>query len=140
MLKTLNKKNIWTFMLMLIMGVMLIGLFSPTVAVASDDGGLFDDFDVNIDSEGEMKVDSQSDDDGAWTTLLTKYKGFIVGISAVGAITMVILFVMQFLKLGASAGNPNARSQALVGVLWTGIAAAGLGAVSLITGIFYNAI
>lgn len=78
--------------------------------------------------------------ESAWTTLLTKYRGVIVGVSGVAAITMVVIFVVNFLKLGASATNPQARSQALAGLMWSGIAAAGLGAVSLIVGIFYNAI
>lgn len=76
----------------------------------------------------------------AWEDFILKYKNFITGIAGIGAVTMVVLFIVQFLKLGASAGNPQARSQALVGVLWTGIAAAGLGAVTLIVGFFYNAI
>lgn len=76
----------------------------------------------------------------AWSSLFTKYRKFIVGISGIGAISMIAFFVMQFMKLGASAGNPQARSQALAGVLWTGLAAAGLGAVTIIVGFFYNSI
>ena len=53
---------------------------------------------------------------------------------------MVVFFIINFMKLGSSAGNPQARSQALTGVLWTGLAAAGLGAVSIIAGFFYNAL
>jgi hypothetical protein len=77
---------------------------------------------------------------GAWEAFIGKYRNFITGIAGIGAVTMVVLFIVQFMKLGASAGNPQARSQALVGVLWTGIAAAGLGAVTLIVGFFYNAV
>lgn len=76
----------------------------------------------------------------AWNTIISKYRNFIVGVSGIAAVTMVVVFIIQFLKLGASAGNPNARSAALVGVLWSGIAAAGLGAVSLIVGLFYRSI
>lgn len=82
----------------------------------------------------------QADQENAWNNLFKRYKNFIVGISGIGAITMVVLFIIQFMKLGASAGNPNARSAALSGVLWTGIAAAGLGAASILVGFFYNAI
>ena len=76
----------------------------------------------------------------AWNNLFARYKAFIVGISGIGAITMIVLFIVNFMKLGASAGNPQARSQALSGVLWTGLAAAGLGAATIIVGFFYNAI
>lgn len=145
----ISKKAV--FMILLIVFTMaLMSVFSPIAvyAVEGEGGGnkstksLFSDFNINVSSEdGETKMTVESDANGnAWQTLLDKYKGFITGIAAVGAVTMVVLFIIQFLKLGASAGNPSARSQALVGVLWTGIAAAGLGAVAIITGIFYNAI
>jgi len=75
----------------------------------------------------------------AWNDFLEKYKNFIVGIAGVGAVTMVALFIRQFVKLGSSADNPVEREQALQGVLWTGIAAAGLGAVAVVTGFFYHA-
>jgi hypothetical protein len=96
-----------------------------------------------ITAGGELVIsggnfNAQQNAGGVWTTVLEKYRGFIVGVSGIGAITMVVLFIMQFLKLGASAGNPQARSQALSGVLWTGIAAAGLGSVSLVVGLFYH--
>lgn len=76
----------------------------------------------------------------AWTQIIEKYRGFIVGISGIAAITMIVIFIFMFLKLGASASNPSARSQALVGLLWSGIAAAGLGSVALIVGLFYRSI
>ncbi|MFF2531589.1 hypothetical protein ACFVS2_22015 [Brevibacillus sp. NPDC058079] len=98
--------------------------------IVNDNGG------ITIDGGG-FKQDSGK---SSWNQIIEKYRGFIVGISGIAAITMVVIFIIQFLKLGASAGNPQARSQALTGVLWSGIAAAGLGAVSLIVGLFYNAI
>ena len=95
-----------------------------------------------VDGKLVIKGDMDHSDgsDGAWSDFYERYRGFIVGISGVGAITMIVLFIVQFMKLGASAGNPQARSQALGGVLWTGIAAAGLGAVTIITGFFYNSV
>lgn len=134
-----NKNKIAFLVLFTILVMFSLSVLTPLRVFANSTGGLFEDFDVTYDDNG-MNVTSESDTDGAWGTLIDKYKGFITGVAAVGAVTMVVLFIMQFLKLGASAGNPQARSQALVGVLWTGIAAAGLGAVALITGIFYNAV
>jgi hypothetical protein len=99
---------------------------------------------VTVGSDGNMTIDGEfaknANGGSAWQKIIDKYRGFIVGISGIAAITMVVIFIMQFLKLGASAGNPQARSAALTGVLWSGVAAAGLGAVSLIVGLFYNAI
>lgn len=92
--------------------------------------------------DGKLQVYGMGDGGGAgaWNQFFAKYKSVIVGISGVGAITFIALFIIQFMKLGASAGNPQARSQALTGCLWTGIAAAALGAVSIIAGFFYNAV
>ncbi|BBW98908.1 hypothetical protein [Geobacillus subterraneus] len=116
-------------------------LFQPaTVHAAGNDPGS-----VNVDvSGGKLSVSGGGFTNGAsaqaWKDFITKYRNFIVGIAGIGAVTMIVLFIVQFLKLGASAGNPQARSQALVGVLWTGIAAAGLGAVTIIVGFFYNSV
>lgn len=141
-----SKKSV-SVVLLIIITMAIMSVLSPTKVFAegktSESKDLFSDFNISIENEGKdeakLKVDSGANEN-PWGTLLSKYKGFITGIAAVGAVTMVVLFIIQFLKLGASAGNPSARSQALVGVLWTGIAAAGLGAVAIITGIFYNAV
>lgn len=118
-------------------GLMAVGM--PHLADAAGNGEIPG---VTI-TDGKMTVTGAgfSESTGsAWNTLISKYRNFIVGISGIGAVTMVVVFILQFLKLGASAGNPNARSAALTGVLWSGIAAAGLGAVSLIVGLFYRSI
>lgn len=144
----MKSKKAVSIVLLIMLTMAIMSVLSPTKVFA--EGGtsktkdLFSDFDISIEKgkgEGEkqLKINSGANEN-PWGTLLSKYKGFITGIAAVGAVTMVVLFIIQFLKLGASAGNPSARSQALVGVLWTGIAAAGLGAVAIITGIFYNAV
>lgn len=96
----------------------------PTVTM--EDGG------INI-TGGQF-----NQEEGPWETLFEQYRTIIAGVSGIGALTMIVLFIVQFMKLASSAGNPQARSQALTGVLWTGLAATGLGAVSLITGFFYN--
>lgn len=143
MIKT---KRFTAILLMAIMVSMVFGVLAPATAFASGrtdteeatSNNMWDDFGVSVNGDSlEVKTGAGED---SWETLIEKYQGFITGVAAVGAVTMVVLFIIQFLKLGASAGNPSARSQAMVGVLWTGLAAAGLGAVALITGIFYGAI
>ena len=90
---------------------------------------------------GQLIVDGISaDDTSSWNQLFSRFKGVIVGLTGVGTLVMIVLFIIQFMKLGSSAGNPQARSQALTGVLWTGVAAALLGSVTIIVGFFYNAI
>lgn len=148
MINAFKKSNFMIlFLLVVVTSIFMTSIFMPIKVYADENAtDIFSDFDVKFgETEGEngspsLNITGQANANAAWKTLIDKYKGFITGIAAVGAVTMVVLFIMQFLKLGASAGNPSARSQALTGVLWTGIAAAGLGAVALITGIFYKAI
>lgn len=143
-----------SLILLVILSMVFMSILSPSKVFAENGGDnssavtkdIFSDFDINIENSGnggtsgsQMKVKSAANGK-AWQTLLTKYKGFITGVAAVAAVTMLILFIIQFMKLGASAGNPSARAQAIVGVLWTGIATAGLGAAAIITAIFYNSI
>ena len=135
----INKRIFSIFMI----AFMLIMLVMPTTQVfANDDTEKANAIptvkltDGGIDiSGGQFNADK---DGGPWETLFEQYRTIIAGVSGIGALTMIILFVIQFMKLASSAGNPQARSQALTGVLWTGLAATGLGAVSLITGFFYN--
>ena len=99
------------------------------------------DVGVTMDKNGNLVIDGiSSDDTSSWNQLFSRFKGIIVGLTGVGTLVMIVLFIIQFMKLGASAGNPQARSQALTGVLWTGVAAALLGSVTIIVGFFYNAI
>jgi hypothetical protein len=97
--------------------------------------------DVQMNSDGSLNIGGISaDDTSAWNQLFSRFKGVIVGLTGVGTMVMIVLFIIQFMKLGSSAGNPQQRSQALTGVLWTGIAAALLGSVTIIVGFFYNAL
>lgn len=86
---------------------------------------------------GDLKNGS---DGSSWTKLIEKYRFFIAGISGVGAVSMILFFIMNFLKLGATSANPQERSRAITGLVFSGLAAAGLGAVTFIVGIFFNAI
>lgn len=139
MIKTRSIATMLLFAMMLSFAFVMV---APLQAEATGKD-VFKDFQVGVTTDGKLNVEAGIDKagtGGAWGTLIQKYQEFITGIAAIGAVTMVVLFIIQFLKLGASAGNPKERSMALSGVLWTGLAAAGLGAVALITSIFYRAI
>lgn len=133
-------------LILTMMLTLMFAFMSPMESYASTSKG--DDIggvSVEVDENGKLKISgnenfSNGGTSSAWNSLFTKYRTFIVGISGIGAISMIVFFVIQFMKLGASAGNPQARSQALAGVLWTGLAAAGLGAVTIVVGFFYNSI
>lgn len=100
-----------------------------------------DDVSVQMQEDGTLDIYGiGSGDSNQWNNLFNKYRTVIVGVSGIGAITMLFYFIINFMKLGASAGNPSGRQQAITGILVTGIATALLGAVSIIAGFFYNSI
>jgi len=97
-----------------------------------------------INSKGKVsvanengKVESKST---IWNRLLDRYRYVVAGISAFGAVTMILFFIIGFGRLGANSTNPEGRSRAIMGLILAGVAATGLGAVAMITGIFYNSL
>jgi|HigsolmetaAR206D_1030411.scaffolds.fasta_scaffold00003_165 hypothetical protein len=98
---------------------------------------------VTVDSSGKVTYSGDlatGSDGSAWTKLIAKYRFFIAGVSGVGAVSMILFFIINFMKLGATSANPSERSRVIVGLVFSGLAAAGLGAVTFIVGIFFNAL
>lgn len=73
-----------------------------------------------------------------WSTILSEYRGIIVIVSGIATLTFILLFIVSFMKLGKSAGNPHERSNCITAIIVTGIATAGCGGVALFVGVFYN--
>lgn len=96
---------------------------------------------VSMGSDGKLEVDGLSDGTAAdtWNTFFEKSKIFLIGFAGIGMFVFIGLFIKNFIALGAASNNPTARSQALTGCLWTGIAAAACGSVTLLVGLFWNA-
>lgn len=144
----MRTKQMKSVLILAMLVIILMSLFSPSFVFAGkveekakeSSDGVFDNFDVKVDGNKVTTGSKDTDGTKGWEGIIIKYKNFIVGVAGVAAVTMVVLFIFQFIKLGQSAGNPQARAQALTGVLWTGVAAAGLGAVALITSLFYHSI
>jgi hypothetical protein len=70
--------------------------------------------------------------------VLVEYKGFIVGLSGIATLLVLGMFVVNFIGLATNAGQANKRSEKISALLNCGIAAAGLGSVTLIVGVFWN--
>ena len=70
--------------------------------------------------------------------ILSEYRGVVTFISGIGTLSMIMFFIFNFIALGNSKGNPQERQKAIAGLIVSGIATAGLGSVTLITGLFYN--
>lgn len=112
---------------------------------SQNDGGKtandLNDVSVSMGSDGKLNVDGLSDGTAAdtWNAFFEKSKVFLIGFAGIGMLIFIGLFIKNFIALGAAANNPTARSQALTGCLWTGIAAAACGSVTLLVGLFWNA-
>lgn len=139
-----------TFKQRVISLIMLLALFfgalQPTTVLANANGsGDIGDMEVTISDNGKLTITGNSgmttgvSSGTAWTNFIKKYRNFIVGIAGIGAVSMILFFIFQLLKLGSTAGNPQARTQALTGLIWSGVAAAALGSVTIIVGFFYSA-
>lgn len=145
--QSFTKKVISVLMLFtLFFGFMQPAMVSAAPSNSPGDGtGDIGDMEVKIGTDGKLTISGKSgmttsETSGtAWTNFIKKYRNFIIGISGIGAVSMILFFIFQLLKLGATSGNPQARSQALTGLIWSGVAAAGLGSVTIIVGFFYSA-
>ena len=116
---------------------------TPTISYAGGDGIGEDILKIEMGDNGALTItgeDFTHDRTNAWNNLFKKYKGFIAGVSGIGTITMIGIFILHFMKLASSAGNPQARTEALIGILWSGVAAAGLGSVTVFVGFFMRAL
>lgn len=129
----------------LVMTILVMVGFAGAATSTTHATGSVGDLDIAIGDDGKMTVSGTSgmtnsgSSGSAWTEFIKKYRNFIVGVSGIGAVSMILFFIMNLLKLGASSANPAERSKVLGGLIWSGIAAAGLGSVAIIVGFFYSA-
>ena len=95
---------------------------------------------IKFDSSGNVSGTIKDLDDKKTTlnNLLSEYRTIITFLSAIGSLSMIAFFILNFIALGNSKGNPQERQKAITGLIVSGIATAGLGSVTLITGLFYN--
>mgnify|MGYP004584727153 CR=1 FL=1 len=131
-------KNTFIVTLILIIVTYIMAFIMPINANAV----FTNDFDVTWTNNGTTNIGSGSTNsmNGSFSKIIDKYKTAITFISAIGAVTMVAIFILNFMKLGTTSGNPTERSKCITGLIWSGIAAAGLGSVALVVGIFYGAL
>ena len=154
-------KRIAFFLMMII--ICMTSVFSPVFAdpPADADGGTVidaagatqeiiygDDKYVVEDSEkaGGMSLklpdalnkENYGGQKGFWEKILGEYRELITIISSIATLTFVLIFIISFVKLGNTAGNPQGHTAAMTGIIISGIATAGCGGVALITGVFYN--
>ena len=109
---------------------------------ATTEAGDIGNVDVSMGDDGTVTVTGFEDggSESTWNKIFQKYKVIIAGVSGVLTLTFIVIFMINISKLGLSADNPAGRSRAIAGLLVTGIAVALFGAVTIICGLFWNAL
>ena len=133
-----NVKSIARVLLFVLLFSMMIPFIGTTSKALSMDDLAINYSNNGIDRGANSAWEKNSDQADAWNTIFTKYKGVIMGVSGIATLTMVVLFIMNFMKLGSTANNPQERTRVLTGLLWTGLAAAGAGGVTIFVGVAAN--
>ena len=151
----MSKKHIilifFTIAIFLLSGSLEIYAIPSTPLYSTDGSGggggvpstnkLVNNLDIHLGEDGLIKLTKEKTDNmAAWRVLIREYRKFVVGFAGFGAVTMVLLFIKHFVKLGAVAGNPQARSEAIKGLWVTGVATALLGSVAIVTALFYTSL
>ncbi len=83
----------------------------------------------------DSTIKNQTD---VWNKVLKVLQTVIQAIGAIGTSLMILFFIMNFIKLGQNSANASEVAKIKTAMLWNGIAAAGLGSVTLIFSLFFN--
>ena len=119
---------------------------SETTVAPQDDKGsgdtFLDDMGVTMDKDGGTVsiTGLDEEEEGSWNTIFKKYKVVILGVSGILTLTFVILFGRSIVKLAANSDNPQGRREAIQSILWTFVAMALFGSITLVTGLAWNSL
>lgn len=96
-----------------------------------------DNFNVQLDPSGKsLQIEGMN---AQVNDFFDRYKKLITIAAGFATLTMALLFIKNLVALGASSGNAQARREAITGLLITGFATSGLGALTFVLAFFYNA-
>lgn len=114
---------------------------TPTTEDNGNEASDLNNFEIKYDSDGNISTNLDGgNSESTWNKIFKKYKGVIAGISGLCMLTFIVFFLLNITKVAANASNPVGRKDAIVGCVWTGIAAAASGSVLIITALFWNAL
>lgn len=137
------KKVIMPFML----GAFLFGGVESTVKIIepisvyaeeTTEHGKIPDITMKDDGSGINVGDLTGQSEDVYSKALSEFRTAVIFISGIGTVCMILFFILNFINLGKSQGNPQERQKAISGLIITGIATAGLGSVTLIASLFYK--
>lgn len=130
--KSKASNTIFRMFSVLMLAVLMMGGFSGNVYA---DGGKLS---IKLDDNGGVNFEGVTKETNVWNALGNKLQDVIAGVTGVATITMVLFMMMNLVKVAAAGTNGKARADAWQGAFWTGIAALGLGSVTLWIALFYN--
>lgn len=131
--------------LIMVLSMSVSAFAADTPAAIQNPDGSANGFDLSISDDGSLNISGSGglvfgESQSGWTAFYAKYKAFIIAIIGVAFFTMVLCFVYNLTLIGVKSSEPNDRKKHMAGVLWTGLATAGLGSVWTIMWFFYSAI
>ena len=113
----------------------------PNSSSSSQESNSINDFNVSMNSDGTLSTTIENGDAvSTWGKIFQKAKVFLIGFTGLGTLVFGFFFVKGLIGLAATANKPVQRQEAINGLLWTGIATAGCGGVTIIIGLFWNAL
>ena len=97
---------------------------------------------ASMDSNGNITFGNKdfkvTDQKSVWNKVLGVLQTVIQAIGGIGTSLMILFFIMNFIKLGQNSANANEVAKIKTAMLWNGVAAAGLGSVTLIFSLFFS--
>lgn len=136
-------KKIASLMVAVMFFVTGVGLYqaaTPTPEIVAEAGqfglsaSMNDDGTISFGNK-DFKVTDQKD---VWNQVLGVLQTVIQAIGGIGTSLMILFFIMNFIKLGQNSANASEVAKIKTAMLWNGVAAAGLGSVTLIFSLFFS--
>ena len=137
--KKINQRKACSLIMAFMLSLLLT--FNLTLPKLMSSNKVYADYNVSMGSDGKVTTTGDlAPTDGAtsWNNIIGKLQFFVAGVTGVGTVAMVLFFVYNFVKLGSTSDNDSARAKVIKGLVWSAIAAAGLGAVTIFVGFFLN--
>lgn len=135
---TLRKKKLSSFMMILVMTATFFFTAAINTTSVYAAGTSLNDLNITVDEKGLNTGIQESTSGNVMTDIITKYKTIVIGISGIALVTMILVFIMNFAKLGTVSGNPTERAKVISALVFSAIATAGLGSLMIWVGFFYN--
>ena len=127
-IKTIKTKKV--LLIIALLSLLTIGFFNTFTPVNANVFG------VSVSNKGVAVGNQLQATNGAtaWNDIIDKFAFFVTGVTGIGTVAMILFFVYNFVKLGSTSDNDSARAKVIKVLIWSAIAAAGLGAVTIFTG------